>query len=114
MLRLLTDENFKATITYSLLEKGATLDLVRVQQVRLSSLPDEAVLAWAALQHRIVLTHDIKTLVPLANTRIALEQPMPGVIVVPWSMDVGLAVRHLSVLLGAGSAEDFANLVFYV
>ncbi len=108
------DENFRSAITQSLLEKIPTLDSVRVQQVGLTSVPDEDVLAWAALHDRIVLTHDIKTLVPLANTRIALEQSMPGVIVVRWSMDAGLAVRHLAVLLGAGSAEDFANIVFYV
>ena len=45
-------------------ESYLDLDVVRLFDEGLSEAPDEAVLEWAAKQERIVLTHDIRTMVP--------------------------------------------------
>jgi predicted nuclease of predicted toxin-antitoxin system len=79
MLRLAADENFNAGIVRGLLRRLPGLDIVRVQDVGLSGADDPAVLEWAAREGRIVLTHDMSTLVSLALERVAIGQPMPGV-----------------------------------
>ena len=66
MLRLAADENFNADIVRGLLRRLPDLDIVRVQDAGLSGADDSAVLEWAAREGRIVLTHDVSTLVTLA------------------------------------------------
>jgi len=66
MLRLLTDENFNGDIVRGLLLRQPDLDLVRVQDVGLSGAEDPDILAWAADNSPIVLTHDRATMADFA------------------------------------------------
>jgi len=79
MLRLAADENFNADIVRGLLRRLPALDIVHVQDVGLSGADDPAVLEWAAREHRVLLTHDISTLVSFAFERVAAGLAMPGV-----------------------------------
>jgi len=63
MLRLLTDENFDNKIVRGLNRRLPHLDLLSVRHVGLISLPDPILLKWAAEEHRVILTHDISTMV---------------------------------------------------
>jgi len=65
MLRLLADENFNDDIVRGLWLRQPDLDMVRVQDAGLAGADDPDVLAWAALNHRIVLTHDRATMFAL-------------------------------------------------
>lgn len=56
------------------------LDLLRVQDTRLAESDDDAVLDWAARQHRVVLTHDVNTMTAAAWARVRSGRPMSGVI----------------------------------
>jgi predicted nuclease of predicted toxin-antitoxin system len=62
MLRLLADENFNGDIVRALLLRQSDLDIVRVQDVGLTGVGDPDILAWAAANDRIILTHDRATL----------------------------------------------------
>jgi len=80
MLRLLADENFDNTIVRGLLRRRPSIDIVRVQDVSLSGMDEPTVLAWAAEEHRILLTHDVATITRFAYDRVVQGLPMPGVI----------------------------------
>ena len=80
MLRLVADENFDNTIVRGLLRRRPSIDIVRVQNVSLSGMDDPTVLAWAAEEHRILLTHDVATITRFAYDRVVQGLPMPGVI----------------------------------
>lgn len=95
MLRLAADENFNADIVRSLRRHLPELDLVRVQDVALSGANDPTVLAWAARERRILLTHDVSTLVGLALERVANGQPMPGIFAVPSRGSIGSSIDDL-------------------
>ena len=71
MLRLLSDECFDGRIVRGLHHVAPTLDLVRVQDVGLSGIDDLAVLAWAAAEDRILLTHDRQTIPGFAYALLA-------------------------------------------
>ena len=62
MLRLLADENFNRDIVRDLLLRERDSDILRVQDVGLRGADDPDILAWAADQGRIVLTHDRATI----------------------------------------------------
>lgn len=98
MLRLGADENFKAGIIRGLLRRVPGLDIVRIQDVGLSGVDDPAVLDWAAREDRIILTHDVSTLVSLAFERVAAGLPMPGVFAVSSSGPLGAAIEDLVLL----------------
>lgn len=57
MTRFLADENFNNQIVRGVLRQSPDIDIVRVQDVDLSGADDPTVLAWAAQERRIVLTH---------------------------------------------------------
>ena len=76
MFRLLADENFNVDIVRGLLLRQPDLDIVRVQDVGLTGEDDLQVLAWAAENNRIVLTHDRATMPSYALERLASGERM--------------------------------------
>jgi hypothetical protein len=46
------------------------MDIERVQDVGLSGREDPAILAWAAQETRILLTHDVRTITRFAYDRV--------------------------------------------
>jgi hypothetical protein len=69
--------------------------------------PDDHVLDLALEEGRIVLTHDLKTLHPLAISRIASGRACPRVIVVPVDLPIGPAIDELEVVLLLASDGDW-------
>jgi len=67
--------------------------------------PDPAVLAWAAADHRVLITNDRPTMVGFAYERIAAGQPMPGVIVTTNKQGIGAAINEI-LLLAKQMSED--------
>jgi predicted nuclease of predicted toxin-antitoxin system len=61
MALFLADENFNNQIVRGVLRQSPDIDIVRVQDVGLSGADDPDILAWAAQERRIVLTHDVAT-----------------------------------------------------
>jgi hypothetical protein len=82
MLRLATDNDFNGRVYKGLLRKLPELDILRVQDAGHGSDPDPDILAWAAEENRILLTHDRKTMVRFANERIEAGLPMTGLFVI--------------------------------
>jgi predicted nuclease of predicted toxin-antitoxin system len=113
VLKLATDENFNGDILRGLRRRLPTLDIVRVQDIGLASTPDPAILAWAAIEGRILLTHDRDTLLNFAHERVRAGEPMPGVFLVSDSQPIGQAVEELSVAVQCLSAEECKDLVTY-
>ena len=81
MLRYAADENFNGDIVRGLLRRNAQLDIVRVQDVGLAGTTDPDILAWAAVNDRIILTHDRATLPDYAFERLAGSEIMAGVFI---------------------------------
>jgi hypothetical protein len=66
-----------------------------VQETKLKGLRDPLLLAWAAENQRILVTHDVNTIPRYAYERVRAGQPMPGVIVIPEDLAVGKAIEEL-------------------
>lgn len=65
-MRLLTDENFNGAILRGLVRRLPELDIVRVQDIGLIHTDDPDILEWAANEGRILLTHDVATIMMYA------------------------------------------------
>ena len=114
MLRFAADEDFNRNIVKGLRERNPLIDIATVQERQLQGLPDAQVLEWAAGEQRILLSHDTSTMSAPAYERVALGQPMPGVILVRKATSIGRAIDALELLAGASSEDEWANLVEYL
>ncbi|NET61126.1 MAG: hypothetical protein F6K47_34870 [Symploca sp. SIO2E6] len=74
-MRLLADENFNGSILRGLIRRLPDLDVVRIQDVGLIHAEDPTILAWAANEGRILLTHDVATVITYAYERIKSINP---------------------------------------
>ena len=114
MLRFLADENFKGEIVRGLVRRQPDLDLVRVQDLGLIGADDPTVLAWAAEQDRIVLTHDRATMPDFAYERLAAGEAMPGVFVLPRRLAVRQAIEELLLIATCTEAGEWLGRVLHL
>jgi hypothetical protein len=114
MLRLLIDENFDQRIVRALRLRLPGIDHVIVQNVGLGGVSDPDLLAFAARENRITVTHDVNTVPRHASDRLRQSLPMPGVIVVPENLDIGRAVDDLEIVVECTTAADLVNQIQYL
>src|SRR5207245_10099000 len=114
LLRRLSAESFKGDIVRGLQARLTGLDLVRAQDAGLMQTPDPQVLAWAAAEGRILLTHDRRTVPRYAYDRVRAGEPMPGVIVVSNLMPLGQAIDELELLITCSLPDELRDRVQYV
>jgi hypothetical protein len=106
VLRLLADENFNGRILRALQRQVPDLDVVRMQDTSLSGTDDPTLLQFAATEGRVVLTHDVETLVGYAWERVRSGMAMPGVIVALTDRPIGQVIDDLEILLLASRPEE--------
>jgi Domain of unknown function (DUF5615) len=98
MLLLAADENFNCNIVRGLRRRQADIDIIRIQDVGLSGADDATVLAWAAQEGRVLLTHDVSTITHYAYERVREGKPMPGVFEVSRGLSIGRVIDDLLLL----------------
>ena len=114
MLRLLADENFNGRILRALQRQVPDLDVVRAQDTPLYGTDDQTLLQFAAAENRVVLTHDVETLVGYAWERVRSGMAMPGVIVALTDRPIGLVIEDLELLLLASKPEELQAQIRYL
>ena len=114
MLRLLADENFNGDIVRGLLLRKPALDMVRAQDTGLTGVDDPQVLAWAAENDRIVLTHDRSTMPRFAYERMASGDEMHGVFVLDDRFPVGAAINEILLMEECSQQEEWSGLVVFL
>jgi predicted nuclease of predicted toxin-antitoxin system len=114
MLRLLSDENFNGDIVRGLLLQRPDLDIVRVQDVELAGMDDPDILAWAANENRIVVTHDRATMPDHAYLRLAAGEPMTGMFVISDRLPVGQAIQELLLMNECSEQAEWNGVVVHL
>ena len=114
MLRLLADENFNGRILRALQRRLPDLDVIRAQDTPFSGVTDPELLEKAAEDNRILLTHDIATLVGFANERLRTARPVPGVIAVRTNAGIGPIIEDLVLLLLASEAGELDSRILFI
>lgn len=107
------DECFDNDIIRGLLRREPHLDLVRVQDVpEVAGRDDETLLAWAGKNKRVVLAHDLATMVPALQL---LGQPAAAaIVVVPDSLPIGRIIDEVLLLDQCSNESDWTAGVIYL
>lgn len=114
MLRLLADENFNGDIVRGLLLREPGLDLIRVQDAGLAGIEDENMLAWAAENNRIILTHDRATMPSHAFDRVGEGKPMAGVFILNDRFPIGRAIDEILLLAKYTEQAEWSGRTIYL
>jgi ABC-type sugar transport system substrate-binding protein len=114
MLALAADENLNNDIVRGLLRRNPDVDIVRVQDAGLAGAHDEAILAWAATEGRVLITHDVTTLTQYAYQRVRRGEAMPGVFEVSRSVSIGQAIEDLLLLAECSFEGEWEGQVRYL
>jgi len=114
MLRLLADQNFNADIVRGLLLRRPDLDVVRAQDVGLAGADDPHLLAWAAENDRIILTHDRATMPDYAYERVAAGEGMPGVFILNDRFPVGQAIQDILLMDACSEQAEWSGRAVYL
>ncbi|NEV64684.1 DUF5615 family PIN-like protein [Thiorhodococcus minor] len=114
MIRLLADENFNNNVVRGVRLRDPEIDVVRVQDVGLSGADEPSVLAWAAEQGRILLTHDVATITAFAYERVRAGKPMPGVFEVARTVALRAAIDDILLLASCSVDGEWEGQVRYL
>ena len=114
MIKFLADENFDNDIIRGILRRRPSVDIIRVQDIWLSSASDELVLDAAAKEGRILLTHDVKTITAFAFARVKRGLAMPGVLEVRKNLALGSVIEDLLLVADLSVSEDWEGQIRYL
>ena len=111
MIRLAADEDFNAIILRGLRRRVAGLDVTRARDAALAGASDEVILEWAAREQRLLLTHDVSTMIAHAYSRLDVGLPIAGLLVVPQWLPVGLAIDEIALIVECSEQSEWQNRV---
>lgn len=114
MLSFVADENFNNDILRGVLRRNPELDIVRVQDVKLSGADDETVLAWAAAHERVLLTHDVTTITRYAYERVARGERMLGVFEISRAISLHVVIEDILLLAECSFEDEWEGKVNYL
>ena len=114
MLRLLIDNDFNQIILRGLSRRVSGLDVVTAYEIGLSEASDPDLLAWAAVQKRIVVTHDRRTMPNHATDRMLRGEKVAGIIVVPRRLPVSRVIDDLEIVVSCSVEDEWENVVKYL
>lgn len=111
--RFLADADFNQKIVLGLLRREPTIDFWTAHQGDVLGRPDPEVLAIAAQENRILLSHDRGTM-PAHFVRFTGSHSSPGLILVSQDIDIGTAIEDLLLIWAASSIEEWCDIIGYI
>ena len=114
MLRFAADENFNLHIINGVLRRLQDVDIVRVQDAGLDGEDDPTILAWAASEGRVLLTHDVNTVTAFAYERVTQGLPMPGVFEVSLKVPISVVIEEILLLAECSVEGEWEGQVNYL
>jgi hypothetical protein len=112
--RFLADHDLNERIIIGVLRREPTVEFHRVRDFGLEEGPDGVVLAHAASEGFIVISHDVNTMISAARDRVAAGQPMAGLLMSQQTDPVGPIIESLILLWSATDAEEWRNLICFL
>ena len=114
-MKWLADENFRNAIIRGIRRRFPAFDIVRAQDnPQISGQDDLVMLGCATSEGRIVVTHDISTMLPAMREQVRLVSRCTPIVLVPDSLPVGEMVEDLLLLDECAAETDWAAGVLYL
>ena len=92
------------------MRREPAIDFQTAHGAKLAGLDDEEVLALAAKEGRILVTHDRKT-IPHHFAEFIVAKPSPGILIVPQKLPVANVIKDLILIWVGSEAEEWMNRI---
>jgi hypothetical protein len=112
-LRFQADADLNQIIVHAAIRREPTLDFQTAAASGLMELGDPAVLALAAREGRVLVTHDRKTM-PRHFAAFIAAETSPGVLIIPQQLPVATAVEDLLLIWSIMDAEEWRNTIRFL
>jgi predicted nuclease of predicted toxin-antitoxin system len=112
--RFLADHDLNEHIVAGVLRREPALEFVRARDVGLSDRPDAEVLAFAAANGFLLVSHDVNTMPAQAYARVAAAQPMSGLLMVRQAQPIASVIDTLVLIWSASEAEEWHDQVRFL
>lgn len=109
-IRFQADADLKQSIVTAARRREPGLDFQPATAAQLEGLSDAEVLALAAREGRILVSHDRRTR-PQHFGEFIRRRPSPGVIIVPQSLPIMTVVEDLLLIWHASTPEEWGNRI---
>ena len=107
------DNDLNQKIVSIVLRREPMIDFQTAAQANLHGLDDLTVLSLAALENRLLISHDQRTM-PDYFAQFILENESPGVLIAPQTLDINLVVEEIIMVWAASEAEEWQNRIAYL
>lgn len=114
MIRFLADANLRHAIVTGCRRVEPTIDFCSAVEADLEGLADLDVLALAARQDRILVTHDFQTMPLHFGQFLATYGRSPGVLLVSQSLPVAIAIEELVLIWSASDHADWRDRILRI
>ena len=109
-IRFQADADLYVEIVAGVLRREPGIDFQTADEARLRGLLDPEVLALAAQENRILVTHDRRTM-PRHFADYLLHHSSSGVFIIAQNMNVRVAIEELLLIWTASESEEWRNLI---
>jgi predicted nuclease of predicted toxin-antitoxin system len=109
-VRFQADADLNAEIVTGVRRREPSIDFQTADAANLRRLRDPEVLALAAQENRILVTHDRRTM-PRHFADFILHHSSPGVFIIAQTMSVRVAIEELLLAWAASESEEWRNLI---
>ena len=114
-MRWLADENFNNDILRGVLTRDRNFDIFRAQDLdETSGRDDVTLLGWATQNERVLLTHDLSTMVPAMKEHLRRAFRCAPIVLVPDSLPIGIAIEQILLLELCAAGADWSAGVIYL
>ena len=111
MIRFLADADFNHVIVKGCRRQEPTLDFLSANEAKLEGVPDPEVLAFAAEQHRILVTHDRQTMPWHFGEFLMSGRSSPGVFLVSQYAPIADVIEDLVLIWAASDADEWKDRI---
>jgi hypothetical protein len=109
-VRYQADADFNEDIVTGVRRRAPEIDFQTAHEAQLKGLEDSEVLAMAADEGRILVTHDRKTM-PRHFGEFIQSRTSPGLFIIPQHADLLPVIEELILIWSASDADEYVNSV---
>ena len=113
MLRFQANADLNQIIVRAVCRREPSIDFQTAQVAGLSGTADPEVLARAAEEGRVLVTHDFQTM-PEHFAEFIMTQQSAGVLLIPQHLPIASAVADLLLIWATMEADEWINLIWYL
>jgi predicted nuclease of predicted toxin-antitoxin system len=112
--RFLGDNDLVDAIIRSIRREEPSIEFVRAREAGLEDRSDDELLAYAAREGFITVSHDVNTMISAALERVAADLPMMGLAMVPQRRVRKQVIADLILIWAASEAEEWRNRIDFL